>query len=63
MYFSPGRRDEGSGRYEKTGNDLSSPLSLKATSIRTIALDNELKLLEEKIKFAQESILKGYDIS
>ena len=62
MYFSP-ERHEGSGRYEKTGKDLSSAPSLKATSIRTVALDNELKLLEEKIKIAQESILKGYDIS
>ena len=46
----------------ETGNSFTGSSPLKATSIRTVALDNELKLLEEKIKFAQESILKGYNI-
>ena len=56
------QHEQGSGSETGFGNSFTGSSPLKATSIRTVALDNELKLLEEKIKFAQESILKGYNI-
>lgn len=58
-HSSPSRRSVGN-RSGSTPINMASPL--RATSIRTIALDNELKLLEEKIKHAQESILSGYEL-
>ena len=58
-HSSPARPSLGN-RSGTTPINMASPL--RATSIRTIALDNELKLLEEKIKLAQESILSGYEL-